>query len=290
MTPRRLETDVVVVGAGPVGLTLAMDLARRGVAVTSSRRAGAASRRASSATTSRRARWRSSAASAWRGRCATPACRPTTRTTSPSAPRSRASSWRASPSPAGATATPPRGGPDTWWPTPEPPHRINQIFLEPILFAHAAAHARRDASSTARASRTSRRTTAGVRRARRATSTAARRSSIAARYLVGCDGGRSAVRRRSARRFHGDAGGPARAVDLHPRAATCSRCIPGKPAWAYYLAQPAPLRQRVSRSTAARPGWSTTTSSRTSPISTRSTATACDPHHPRRRRRLPTTT
>src|SRR6202035_4166774 len=24
------------------------------------------------------------------------------------------------------------------WPTPEPPHRINQIFLEPILFEHAA--------------------------------------------------------------------------------------------------------------------------------------------------------
>ena len=31
------------------------------------------------------------------------------------------------------------GGPDTWWPTPEPPHRINQIYLEPVLFAHAAA-------------------------------------------------------------------------------------------------------------------------------------------------------
>ena len=29
------------------------------------------------------------------------------------------------------------GGPDTWWPTPEPPHRINQIYLEPVLFAHA---------------------------------------------------------------------------------------------------------------------------------------------------------
>ena len=28
-------------------------------------------------------------------------------------------------------------GPDGNWPTPEPPHRINQIFLEPILFAHA---------------------------------------------------------------------------------------------------------------------------------------------------------
>jgi 2-polyprenyl-6-methoxyphenol hydroxylase-like FAD-dependent oxidoreductase len=30
------------------------------------------------------------------------------------------------------------GGPDTWWPTPEPPHRINQIYLEPLLVDHAA--------------------------------------------------------------------------------------------------------------------------------------------------------
>ena len=32
-----------------------------------------------------------------------------------------------------------REGPDTWWPTPEPPHRINQLFLEPILLQHTAA-------------------------------------------------------------------------------------------------------------------------------------------------------
>jgi hypothetical protein len=32
-----------------------------------------------------------------------------------------------------------KDGPDTWWPTPEPPHRINQIYLEPVLFACAAA-------------------------------------------------------------------------------------------------------------------------------------------------------
>jgi 2-polyprenyl-6-methoxyphenol hydroxylase-like FAD-dependent oxidoreductase len=31
------------------------------------------------------------------------------------------------------------GGPDTDWPTAEPPHRINQIYMEPVLFAHAAA-------------------------------------------------------------------------------------------------------------------------------------------------------
>ncbi|HSW22462.1 MAG TPA: FAD-dependent monooxygenase, partial [Burkholderiaceae bacterium] len=30
-------------------------------------------------------------------------------------------------------------GPDGWWPTPEPPHRINQIYLEPVLLRHAAA-------------------------------------------------------------------------------------------------------------------------------------------------------
>src|SRR6266567_6563887 len=33
-------------------------------------------------------------------------------------------------------------GPDGHWPTPEPPHRVNQIFLEPILFAHAASQPR----------------------------------------------------------------------------------------------------------------------------------------------------
>jgi hypothetical protein len=31
-----------------------------------------------------------------------------------------------------------KGGPDTWWPTSEPPHRINQIHLEPVLFACAS--------------------------------------------------------------------------------------------------------------------------------------------------------
>ena len=37
-----------------------------------------------------------------------------------------------------------KDGPDCGWPTPEPPHRINQIFLEPILFEHAAAQPRID--------------------------------------------------------------------------------------------------------------------------------------------------
>lgn len=33
-------------------------------------------------------------------------------------------------------------GPDGWWPTPEPPHRINQIYLDPLLADFARSHPR----------------------------------------------------------------------------------------------------------------------------------------------------
>ena len=110
-----------------------------------------------------------------------------------------------------------RKGPDAWWPTPEPPHRINQIYLEPILLEHAAAlpgvtllnrtqvtgftqdetRRRRDGASL---------DDGGTR-------------TLRARYLVGCDGGSSAVRKQIGAKLRGHARHPARAVDLHPRAA-----------------------------------------------------------------------
>ena len=70
--------------------------------------------------------------------CATRACPPITRTMSPTARRCSAGSSRAFQIPCRRDRYTAKGGPDTWWPTPEPPHRINQIFLEPILFEHAA--------------------------------------------------------------------------------------------------------------------------------------------------------
>uniref|UniRef100_UPI00195357DA FAD-dependent monooxygenase n=1 Tax=Stenotrophomonas maltophilia TaxID=40324 RepID=UPI00195357DA len=87
--------------------------------------------------------------------------------------------------------------------TPEPPHRINQIYLEPILFAHAAAMPRiriinraavwglgqDDAGVTATAEDLD---TGGTIR-------------IAAAYLAGCDGGRSLVRKAIGASFSGDA-------------------------------------------------------------------------------------
>ena len=120
-----------------------------------------------------------------------------------------------------------KDGPDCNWPTPEPPHRINQIFLEPILFEHAAAQPRiriinrtsvedvvvEDTFGTASACAIS--TPATVRRV------AAASDRLRRRALGGPQGDRRGTLRR---RRH-----PARAIDLYPRArsdrppAVCAR-------------------------------------------------------------------
>jgi 2-polyprenyl-6-methoxyphenol hydroxylase-like FAD-dependent oxidoreductase len=86
-----------------------------------------------------------------------------------------------------------KDGPDTWWPTPEPPHRINQIYLEPVLFAHLSAMpGARLFNGTSLVDFTR----AGRVTARRG----GRKIEISCKFLIGCDGGRSLVRRKSARR------------------------------------------------------------------------------------------
>ncbi len=94
-------------------------------------------------------------------------------------------------------------GPDCNWPTPEPPHRINQIFLEPILFEHAAAQPRirilnrvsvEDVAVADDSATVSLRDleTGSVRPMR-------------CRYLIGCDGARSVVRKAIGAELSGDA-------------------------------------------------------------------------------------
>src|SRR5437588_2115035 len=93
-------------------------------------------------------------------------------------------------------------GADCNWPTPEPPHRINQIFLEPILFEHAAAQSRiRIINRTSvddvvigdgSASATFRDLDTGDLRR------------IDCRFLIGCDGARSIVRKAIGAKFSGD--------------------------------------------------------------------------------------
>lgn len=94
------------------------------------------------------------------------------------------------------------GWPDTWWPTPEPPHRINQIYLEPILFEHAQAQPNIRIINRAQL--------ADFRQgAHGATAVveqldAGEQARISARYLIGCDGAHSAVRHRIGAVLTGD--------------------------------------------------------------------------------------
>lgn len=96
-----------------------------------------------------------------------------------------------------------RLGPDTQWPTPEPPHRANQLFFEPIFFAYAVAMDRITLLNATRfdlAREEAGGVVAGVTDLGTGVS-----HNIRASYLVGCDGGRSTVRKLIGGRLEGDA-------------------------------------------------------------------------------------
>ena len=134
-----INSVVTIVGAGPVGLTLAIDLAQRGIQVTviETRHRGEPPNvkcnhvSARSMEIFRRLGLVQSLRDA-----GLPADYPNDisyRTSFSGTEISRI------PIPCRKDRYTAEGGPDTWWPTPEPPHRINQIFLEPIIFEFAAA-------------------------------------------------------------------------------------------------------------------------------------------------------
>ena len=93
-------------------------------------------------------------------------------------------------------------GPDGWWPTPEPPHRINQIYLEPVLFAQAAANPRIRILSRTRLTGFSQSET-GVTAVLRDLGTGSVLTMEAA-YLIGADGAHSEVRRAIGAKLSGD--------------------------------------------------------------------------------------
>ena len=195
--------DVLIVGAGPVGLTLAIDLAWRGIDVTlvETRAPAAPPEPKCNHVAARTMEIFRRLGVAKRVRDAgLPADYPhdiSYRTTFTGQELTRILI------PCRRDRFTRRDGPDCNWPTPEPPHRINQIFLEPILFEHAAAQPRvRIISQTAVEDVRIEDNSANA--ALRDLQTDAVRR-LSCRYLVGCDGARSVVRKAIGAELTGDA-------------------------------------------------------------------------------------
>ncbi len=230
-----LTADVLIVGAGPVGLTLAMDLAGRGIKVVIAETRHFAEppnvkcnhvaartmeqfRRLGVAQKLRNA-----------GLSATYPNDVVFRTTVTGLELTRI------PIPCRRDRYTDTSGPDGWWPTPEPPHRINQIFLEPILLEHTAALPGVTLLNRAQVTTFEQDTQGVVATARDLESGKTRR--IAARYMVGCDGGRSEVRKQIGARLEGTAV-IQRVQSTYIRAPKLKDLIPGKPAWSCYAMNP----------------------------------------------------
>ena len=230
-----LDTDVVIVGAGPVGMTLALCLARRQVRCTlvEMKAADAASDVKCNHISARSMEVfrRLGVADDLRA-SGLPDDYPhdvSYRTSTVGEEITRIHI------PGRLTRLTDRSGPDGWWPTPEPPHRLNQRYIEPILashvrrqtmiqclYQHQALEIHQDVD------------TAQVRCA--VLSDGSTRL-LRARYVVGCDGGRSLVRKSIGAQLVGD--------EVVQRVqSTCIRApdliaqLKAPPAWAMFTVNP----------------------------------------------------
>jgi len=126
-------------------------------------------------------------------------------------------------------------GPDGWWPTPEPPHRINQLFLEPVLFRNALAMPRLTIANR-KEFQAFEQDDDGVSVHANDIETG-EEISVRAAFLVGCEGGRSLVRREIGARLEGDEI-VQRVQSSYIRAPDLLRRITKPDAWMSYLYNP----------------------------------------------------
>lgn len=225
---QRVDTQVLVVGGGPVGLSLAMDLAWRGIAVVVAelRHCGEApSVKCNHVAARTMEMFRRLGVAASIRDAGLPHDYPNDvayRLTTTGIELARI------PIPCRADRYTATDGPDTWWPTPEPPHRINQIYLEPILFAHAEAMAGCTILNRTRVVGFTQSETSVLAQAEALDG--GEIIEIRCDYLVGCEGGRSETRRVIGAKLHGDAE-IGRVQSTFIRAPSLLGSLKAKPAW-----------------------------------------------------------
>lgn len=230
-----IETSVLVVGGGPVGLTLAMDLAWRGVDVTlvETRAAGEPPNVKCNQVSARSMEvYRRLGLSNKIREVGLPPDHSTDVVSSTSVTGIELSRLLI-PSRNGRKAG--EKAMDSSWPTCEPSHRINQLFFEPILFAHASSQPRiriLNRTEFQEFTQEEHRVIAQVRDLDTGES-----NSIACKYLVGCDGGRSSIRKMIGSSFVGT---PEiqRVQSTYIRAPKLMSMLGDKPAWMYFVLNP----------------------------------------------------
>ncbi|QIK74727.1 FAD-dependent monooxygenase [Nocardioides piscis] len=222
---------VVVVGAGPVGMTLALDLARRGtrVLVLDSSETTTVNPRCNTTNARSMEYFRRLGLSDAIRRSGLPGDHATDVVYCTSLTGHELTRFRFSSSNEILAGT---AHEFSDWPTPEPQHRISQIFLEPILDGAVASaeHAElRRGHEVVAVTQTEDRAMVTVREV-----ATGHVYEVEADYVAGCDGGTSVVRRSIGAQLQGDGEASERRHSIYFRSPALAARLGERPGWMYW--------------------------------------------------------